>query len=83
MAWFKAAPLHRRRRGRRRGKNVRVLDETELCLVLDTTRAELAQELERLGWPYHRDAAQQIWCTVPVEQVAELLSRLKDDGRAE
>ena len=83
MAWFKAAPLHRRRRGRRRGKNVRVLDETELCLVLGKPRTELTRELDRLEWPYHRDAAQQIWCTVPVEQVAELLNSLGEEGHAE
>ncbi len=78
MAWFKAAPLHRRRRRRRRGKNVRVLDEAELCLVLNKPRSKLTQELERLGWPYHRDAAEQIWCTVPSEQVAEFLNRLTE-----
>ncbi len=70
MKWFKASPLHRRRRGKRRDSRVRVLDEAELCLFFDTSEDSLTQELERLAWPYHRDANNRIWATVDMAQLA-------------
>ena len=73
MAWFKAARLHRKRRHRRRGETVHVLDEQELCLFFSKPREELTQELERLAWPYHRDAADQIWASVPNEALKQFL----------
>ncbi len=69
--WFKARPLHRRRRGRRRGTTPKVLNEEELVQFFGTPRSELTQELERLDWPYHRDSANRIWATVSADAQPE------------
>jgi hypothetical protein len=63
-SWFKARPLHRRRRGRRRGTTPKVLNEEELVQFFGKPRSELTRELERLDWPYHRDSSNRIWATV-------------------
>ena len=65
MSIFKATPHHRRRRHRRRGSGAKVLNEAELSELLGKNRTDLTQELERLDWPYHRDAGNQIWASVP------------------
>ena len=68
-----SARLHRKRRHRRRGETIHVLDEQELCLFFSKPREELTQELDRLAWPYHRDAADQIWASVPNEALKQFL----------
>ena len=46
-----------------------MLNESELAALLGKTRTDLTQELERLDWPYHRDAGNQIWASVPPDTI--------------
>jgi len=64
---FHLRPLHRQRQGRH--KTVRVLNQEELCALLGVEAPSLAEHLEELGWPFHRDGAGRLWATQPSDDI--------------
>ena len=58
---FRVRPLHRQRQGQH--KRVRVLNQEELCALLEVDAPNLAARLEALGWRFHRDGAGNLWAT--------------------